>query len=86
MHVYCKKNQKKSTVNGLEYSVGGGRIFFTSADISIATMVVCLQGNVKKKKGAQIKAALFKCLNTEKQPIMVYFDSDKQTKWVVAVM
>lgn len=32
-------------------TVGGGRIFFMSADISVATMVVCLQGNVKKEPG-----------------------------------
>lgn len=77
-----RTKSEKDTVNGPhEHSVmqGGGCVsFLMSADISVATMVICLQGNVKR--GAWIKAPLFKGLNTEKRPFMAHFESNKQTQ------
>lgn len=51
------------------------------ADVSVATALVCLQGNVKKKKkGAWIKAALFKSVRGGERPFMVHFQANKQTQ------
>lgn len=51
-----RTKSEKDTVNGPhEHGVmqgGGGSVsFLMSADISVATMVICLQGNVKEEPG-----------------------------------
>lgn len=48
---------EKDTVNGphehgvMQGGWGGWVSFLMSADISVATMVICLQGNVKEEPG-----------------------------------
>lgn len=73
---------EKDTVNGPhEHSVmqGGGVCIFSHGCRHFCSDNGYLSPG-QRKRGAWIKAPLFKGLNTEKRPFMAHFESNKQTQ------
>lgn len=85
-HLCIVENQKRAQLMGHLNTVWceGGREAGREAYLFHECRHFCSDNGYlspgQRKRGAWIKAALFKCQSTEKYPIMVHFESNKQTQ------